>query len=336
MYVDCLYMYARGLVAENKPRNTNDIEVVPIEVFPQAEGELKSNKEELTHQGIDADGNTYQVKVTSTTTITCKWIPWGSNRTTAPDVRRGERVMIWRYADTGLYFWTELGLDDHLRRLETIILRISALPDGLSDEALSLENSYYISLSSHDKLLELVTSKANGEPFAYKIQLNTGDGVFLVTDDIDNYIQLDSAEKIITLENADKCKVELNKKDLNIVVPRDLNVEVGRNVNVSVGKDVLSEIAGELTRTIGGNLKDSIGGDATHSAGGNYSSTAGGSYTIGAAGAFGVTAASGSAKVSSYSINGKFAVTSTSSFGGHMSANGISSSATISGPHGSI
>lgn len=292
MEVSYLRPWARGIVAENKTLNQNDVLVTPIEILFQLDGEISVNSESLSDSGLDADGNNYTVNVQSRAAIRCSWLPLGSNRTTAPDVRRGERVMIYKYADADIYYWKEIGLDDDLRRLETIILRFSDLPDGTSDEELGPDNCYFMSISTHVGMIELVTCKSNKEPFAYKIQLNTHDGIFLLTDDIDNYLQLESGEHIITFENADKTRVELNKEDLFLFARRDGFFEFGRDFGLKVGRNRLTKIQENDTETVGGNQNTTVVKNMTQTVQGNYVNNTTGTYSINSA-SFSVTAAGG-------------------------------------------
>lgn len=72
-------------------------------------------------------------------------------------------------------------------------------------------NTYYFQISTHLKLVTFSTSKSDGEPYAYTIQINTKKGYLIITDDIGNRIEMDSGEKIIEVENADGTKYVLDK-----------------------------------------------------------------------------------------------------------------------------
>lgn len=225
-------IYSFGMAAENKPLSTKELLVIPIEVLPAMEGEISEEASELKHKGVDSFGVPYELKLKVRNAIPCKWLPLGSNRDTAPDVRRGERILIWRIADADEeFYWTTLGLDDHLRRLETVRYLFNADPDGLSDSVPGPDNSYCIEVSTHQKLITLTTTKLNGEPFAYTLQLNTGTGYFTLTDDIQNFVELDSTEKRICLHNATGTYWELKAEDLIGYAVRDIDVTAVRNIS---------------------------------------------------------------------------------------------------------
>lgn len=224
-------LYSFGIAAENKPLTTKTLLVIPIEVLPAMEGELGEESEELKHKGVNSFDEPYEVTVKTRNAIPCKWLQWGSNRDTAPDVRRGERILIFRVGDSDEeFYWVSMGLDDYLRRLETVRYLFNADPDGLSDSEPSPENSYCLEYSTHEKKITLTTTKLNGEPFAYTVQLNTGEGYFTVTDDAKTFIEMDSAEQRITLHNTTGTFLECNKEDIIGYAVRDANFTAVRNI----------------------------------------------------------------------------------------------------------
>lgn len=225
-------LWSEGIVAENKPLSTNDCLVTPYEVFPMMDGDLGDDEEEVETEGVDSFDIPFKIKVKISSTIACKWYPRGSNRHTAPDVRKGERVEIWRFGDSPEYYWVPKGLDDHLRRLETVRFLFNADPDGLGDNPPSPENCWVVEISTHEKKITIQTTKINEEPFAYTIQLNAAEGYFTVMDDADNYLMLDSAERHIRFQNGDGAFLELLKRNISAYAPDDINVEAVRDIIV--------------------------------------------------------------------------------------------------------
>lgn len=214
MFSSLYRFYSIGVVAENKAMSTHVIQVVPTEVLPMTDGELKSNPTPLEASGVNASGEDYTLSLELDNAIEATWLRWNTNRQTSPDVRRGERVLIWQYADTDKFYWTSLGMDNHYRKLETVRYAISATRDE-TDNELRADNTYSVELSSHNKAITFKTSNADGEPHTYTLQVNTKDGVVVITDDIGNYLQLESQENRITFNNADDTKVTLDKKELH-------------------------------------------------------------------------------------------------------------------------
>jgi hypothetical protein len=236
--VSAFKFYSVGIIAENKPLSTNDALVVPMEILPLLDGEIGVEDEKIEHKGLDQFDKHYTVSVNSRNALVCHWLQLGSNRKTAPDVRKGERVAIYRFGDSDIFYWKELGLDDHLRRLETVTYLFSDVPDGTSDEPLTAENCYVVEVSTHQKTITLTTVKTNGEPFAYTMQLNTDVGAFTLTDDVGNYIQLDSADTAITFENANKTHMRLDKDEIYAKAITNIWYEAGENFTLDAGDSI--------------------------------------------------------------------------------------------------
>lgn len=222
-----IHFYSIGVVAANKkfekdPKGKHNlpshyIEVVPIEHFGFVDGELTDNKDELEAKSKNFNGESWEVKVDTTPSIMAKWFPISNtNRVTAPDVRRGEVVLLWQFGDTDEYWWTDCAFDDAMKRLtrrrETIIWVLNNNPK--EDDPENADNSYWVEWSTHRKVLHIHTSKNDEEPFMYDIQLDTKNGIFQLRDDDDNYIFLNSAERHIHLHNKDNSYYELNKRNI--------------------------------------------------------------------------------------------------------------------------
>jgi hypothetical protein len=227
--VSGLRFYSIGRIANNKALNSKIVDVTPIEQLSQLDGELISLPFESTVSGQRSDGSAYDSTVKLNTALQATWVPMSSNRRTAPDVRRNERVIIWRYKDTDTFYWTDLGWDDHLRRLETVHYRWSSTPDEAADMD-DVSNWYHLAISTHEKLIHLETSRKNGEQAKYALAINTGTGVVTLTDDYGNLIQLESVEKIISLRNGDQTTWQLNKKELIGYAQENMRVEAEERI----------------------------------------------------------------------------------------------------------
>lgn len=219
-----LKIYSLGIVAENKLPSSKEVEVTPIEEMPMLDGELAPVATDYNAKATDALGSSYEDTVELTTTIKAKWLPIGAaNRVSAPDVRRGEMVVIYKFGDTDKYFWTTLNEDLKLRKLETVIYAFS----GTTNEGaeINADTFYFIEISTHKKLITLHTSKDNGEPFSYDIQLDTNNGKLVITDDVGNYVLLDSSQTQIVLRNVDETTFDMKGPNLDITVPQTYTVK---------------------------------------------------------------------------------------------------------------
>lgn len=215
-----LHFYSKGLVANNKPIDTHEIKVIPIEIRFAAEEDIIDNPTEVD---IDYDGNNGSDSLTLVTNraITATWLKTNTNRITSPDVRRGDEVHIYRLGESDRYFWVDCN-STNVKRLETAMWAFSADPKNpIADD---LSNAYILEISTHDKCITLTTSQANGEPYGYTLQLNTNEGSFHLEDTDDNCIYLNSAETVIGFINADKTETRLDKKNIHMVAPDSMYV----------------------------------------------------------------------------------------------------------------
>lgn len=231
MEISQLRIYSIAIVAANKVLSSSEIEATPVEDTPMLNGELSDAYTDYRTSAKDAEGAAYEHSIATATTIKAKWLPISSsNRMTAPDVRRGETVVLWRFADTDQFYWSTLKDDMHLRKLETVVYAFSATRDEASKT--TAETSYFLEVSTHKKLVHLHTCREDGEPFAYDIQLNTAEGFFTIQDDDGNSIQLDSANQRILMFNKlgsfldiNKTKIFLKSTDLVDIKTKAVNIQ---------------------------------------------------------------------------------------------------------------
>lgn len=213
--VSKLNVYSIGVVAANKELTSKEIEVTPIEDAPMTNGEVTDAGQKITAKSTDTNDAAYQAEVPTANTVKATWLPLGStNRITAPDVRRGEKVVLYRFADQDKFWWVTMEDDIRLRKLETVIFAISGTRDEAKDA--SADNTYFMEWSTHKKLIHFHTSKADGEPFAYDLQINAKDGIIILQDDDGNSFSLDSHERTWLLINKDQSRIEMNKTKLFI------------------------------------------------------------------------------------------------------------------------
>lgn len=189
------------------------LEVALSESYPLQHGEVSSTPQKHPTQHTDSTGKLSKQEVLAGSSVRAKWLKIGdSNRITPPNIRRGERLMVYRLGDTDKYFWDTIDVDNHLRKLETVIWVFSATQK--EEDGIDLDNYYYIVLSTHDKKIRLQTSAANNEPYRYSIQIDTDGSTVDISDDNGNKIHLSSKEHVIALENTDKSSVIIDKTEI--------------------------------------------------------------------------------------------------------------------------
>lgn len=226
-----LKLYSFGLVAVNKPLTSKSIEVTPMEDLNMVDGEITDNLNEGVVKGQDASGGKFEAKVQGSATVTAEWLPFSSNRKTPPDVRRGEKVAIWQFADSDKYWWSELEYEAKLRKLETVVWMFSNTQK--EDEDATPETTYFIEISTHTKQIHVHTSKNDGEPYSYDIQLNTKDGNFRIQDDIENVFYLDSKAKRLVLNNAVGSFLDVNDKNVFLHAVENIKMTAGNDISMT-------------------------------------------------------------------------------------------------------
>jgi hypothetical protein len=278
--------YSIGVVSANQVLGSDQIEVVAIEDYPFLHGELTDNADELTVSGVDASGAAFNSKLITTNSIPATWLKNHDNRLTAPNVRRGEKVILYQFGNYNKFYWTTQQIDMKLRRLETVIYGWSGAPE--EDTPPGPDNMYYLEISTHAGHVTFHTSKANKEPFAYDLQINTKEGYVLVRDDIGNTFSIDSKAHRVEMTNTDGCHYDMHQKNLTVTVPESMTF-ISKNMNLVVDQ-ALRVSAGEsatlMTKALSQTAQSSTLSAQTiaNTASGSFSAQAAGSMNLQAGG----------------------------------------------------
>ncbi len=273
------HFYSLGIVAENKERNSDLVKVVPIEELPLASGQNESmvvknngnNRSNVQYSSqrkpvpMGKQTMTYEVglpdhksvnrseKLTGDLTIVAKWTAIGqSNRVTSPDVIKGETIIIYRVNDTDTFFWSTVMIEPSVRRQETVCYMYGNIPTGLIP--FDKDTSYWVEVSTHDKYVHIHTSNNDGEAAVWDIKLDTNQGIFSVTDNAGNDLEINSPAGTI-VGNA-VTKMTWRAPDIEL----DGQVKTTKDVDTTGSSKVggSSEVGG--SSSIGGGM--SIGGGA--------------------------------------------------------------------------
>lgn len=268
-----------GIAAETIKPGTRQLEVVPIETNGFLNGELPEGTMDLTASGTDHSGLAYETKVTTSNSVTAIWYPGKSNTLTPPTVTKGEQVVLYRYADTDQYYWTPEGQSDHLRPTDSVGARVSA--KGTNDQKeLDESNSYICEMSSDRKRVRIKTTMKNEEKAAFDAFFNLEEGWFELTDQKGNYIQLNSVEDEINLENAQGSRIYIEKKKILIEASDEVRIKTKKFVTDTTetemsaktkfsAKSNLMDINGTTTKLSGTSL--SFAYTSSTASGGNFS-----------------------------------------------------------------
>lgn len=231
--------YSFAIAAQNKHLDSDIVYALPIEVTPFVEGELDAEIETVEGIGEDHYEEEYTVSVKKDNAVMASWLPLhNTNRRTSPDIRRGERLLLYRMADSQDFYWVSMGKDDNLRRLETVIYSWSAT-DREEDDATDPDFCYSFEVCTHTRQVTFRTvrgidhgGKGTKEPFAYTLQFNTDYGAVVLTDDDGNYFELDSTETRLLLRNKFDTIVHLDKRRVLINGDEEVRIKSGATEQV--------------------------------------------------------------------------------------------------------
>lgn len=209
-----------GLVAENKPLGTKVVLFTPYEDNPIQTDDLVSENNRLSSKYRDANGVEQTATLYTNSARPAIWLGDDSSRLTSPDVRRGEKLRLYQYADQDVIYWKEMGDGKRKRRGETIVLGASGrldMPDsGLDDDEDAIQNSYRVEMSGHKRIINIATSAANKEVSVYNLLLDGGNGIISLNDADGNELVLDTQNKRWALRNNEGSYVVLDKKNILI------------------------------------------------------------------------------------------------------------------------
>lgn len=225
-----------GTASENKKLGSDTVRFTPHEKFTFMDGEIVHRVTPLDYTRVDQTGSEVGGNSFNSVDMSATWLP-ETNRRTAPDVQRGEMLFIWQMAGSDKYYWRPVGKDDHLRRLETVVVGIAANPEMDQDGRLS-DNMYFLEVSSHNKTITLATSQKNGEYCKYVFQLDLARGRVVLEDSVGMCAIFDSKDINIRWQNQLGSYFEMNKRDFNVYMPNDVNMKVDHNFSIRAGNDI--------------------------------------------------------------------------------------------------
>lgn len=278
-----------GEVTSTKQSNSREITVHLPSYNMMADGRNVATAETVTQTSQTADGTNKTSKVLRSNSVTAVWMGDGGNRLTAPDVREGTPVAIYRYGDSDTLYWTTKGVDDKTKRLETVVWGFSANPNIEGDSEFSLDNFYTVEISTHTGKIGLTTSQVNGEKTKHQFQIDTQKGTMVMGDGEGNIIATNSMEHTTTIRNQEGTEITISKEnilmkcsetlgisvdklisvicktlnisaqDVNIVAPKDVSIKGNFNVvgNVGVAGNIqtLAGAAGDGTMECSSNIR---------------------------------------------------------------------------------
>jgi hypothetical protein len=265
------------------------IEVIPIEYAVFHTGQLKPGGIKDKLSGLK---KMFGISNTSPShTIKARWLKLDDGPLAfAPMVNPGEYVQLYRFADSDVIFWTNLGHEPDLRRKDVYVWSASNInpdkdkgKDYNQREIMSEKNSHHWGVDTRNGNIFLKTVKNDGEKVAYDFIFNLKKGFFRLLDTWKNLIYTTDKHILIKHEGG---MIEIKNKVVNIHGVDTVNIWSAKDVNIKTGKVNIkcdsctvkspkTKITGDVE--IGGNLK--VGGNITDTRGDltNFSTTDGAS-----------------------------------------------------------
>jgi hypothetical protein len=210
-----LEIYSVGIVTEDKARDSDILKVSPTEDLPYLAGSLNDYKETYEARLPSVAGVQQKDSVEAEATVEARWLGLAcGNRNSSPDIRKNETVLLYRYADTEVYFWEKIGREPELRRQEAVTYVFGN--EKKYGVPLTRDNSYWVEVNTYDKIVTLHTATNDGEPVGYDCTFDTQKGTFELKDNAGNTLLLNSQDGVFHLTGKklifDGEKVELNAK----------------------------------------------------------------------------------------------------------------------------
>lgn len=232
-----------GIVAADKGVNDIFIEVMVAELVPVLTGTLGASTKSQSVKLKNLDGGNITSNVTTKTTITAYYYGNSTNRSYPPDVVKGEQVRILQFANSDKYYWESMGRDDGLRKTETY--RVEAKNRKNFSDPTDDAHSYSFELDSkRNQHVRILTSKGNGEPYAYVILLDTKNGKIQISDDVGNALTVDSGNAKVILQNSKNAFLMLNGLDVVLGSPRDITIKATRQLVIDSPLITMNSVSG--------------------------------------------------------------------------------------------
>ena len=213
--------YCYGEVSVDKPEDTNIIEVFPKDIMYNLNGEIDNKQESVVINRTSADGKVKTDKISAKNVIAARWLALGgSNRVSAPDVRKGETVLVFRYGTNDDYYWEPITTETTKRGKETVTYLFKNTD---SQDQVNENNSYFLTYSTRHKFVHLHTSKNDGEPVSYDLKLDTKKGIVNLQDSRGNIIELKSTEDYLRIKT--NKKIDIDTQEFNIVASKNMTIK---------------------------------------------------------------------------------------------------------------
>ena len=193
-----------GIAAQDLKPKTNELSVYIPEMIYDKSGLLDSTDGSVgryINEGGDTDSKAEQgISVTAT------WCPLNTTRVTAPLIKKGMNVLLFKMGNTDRYQWLQMGSQLDLLGKD-VVVNLYGNTDKFGT-MLNGENSHSIVIDPlFSQSMYINTVDNDGEKAKYLIKLDLKNGTFILEDNHKNKIFLDSTKGELTVDTANSVSV---------------------------------------------------------------------------------------------------------------------------------
>ena len=215
--------FSKGIATENLAPGSRMLSITLAEMFPAQTGEITSRFDNEFTTGQNVDGTSYAAKSKTSSSIVAEWLPFGSNRISAPNIRRNEAVLVWATADHGEYRWTALGDHDDYRNTEIVIFGFRAAKD-YSKAPNTVDSMYCFEVNTERGLIAVSTTTDRNEYTRTALVWDTMEGTWTYEDGVENKFCSDARENRIWMENVYGSQVGIHQGRAWIKAPNMVSI----------------------------------------------------------------------------------------------------------------
>lgn len=213
------HVYGYGSVAIDKPEGTNVIEVFLKDKMYATEGDVAESKD-ISITTTDSENIVKTENVSTKKTVPARWAAINQpNRSSSPDVRKNETVLVYRYGTNDDYYWDKLFTEYNLRGKEHVSFAFKNT-DDLVD--INVDNCYFFTWSTRHKFIQIHTATNDGEKVGYDIKLDTANSILSTIDTRGNLQVLKSLEDDYTIKT--NKKINLDTQDVTINATKSITI----------------------------------------------------------------------------------------------------------------
>jgi len=185
--------------------------------LPFHEGAITSEVVETTTKATDAFGEEYKTTHYKGGAVKARW-RGKDNVLTAPNVRSGDKVLVFSTGDDITYWDTYGNVTRGLKTEKKVYAWAADGSDHTEDKLLTAENAYTLEVDTESGHLTFRTTLANNEKASFTVQFDTKGGIMTIKDNKPqgNIIQLNSLTDTLTLKNGYGAFLSLEKDTVRV------------------------------------------------------------------------------------------------------------------------